>query len=83
MGSVRFSPDVEVHIATFAERGGSNKYFLGDYDSMGYGREEATAWEGDELVLSSFFGNINISYTDEELSDEESIKSPWTQCFGS
>ncbi|KZS91109.1 hypothetical protein SISNIDRAFT_517911 [Sistotremastrum niveocremeum HHB9708] len=82
MGSVKFSSAIAPQIATFAERGGNNKYFLGDYDSTGFGEQTESEWEGDELTLASFSGDIIISYDDERVSEEELAKmSFWTRCF--
>ncbi|KZS91107.1 hypothetical protein SISNIDRAFT_414427, partial [Sistotremastrum niveocremeum HHB9708] len=81
MGKVKLSPEIQPLTFTFSERGDNGKYFLGDYESCGYGEEDTKTWDGDELSLETVNGDLSVWYVDEERPQAK--KGFWKAVFGS
>jgi len=63
-GKIRYSNAVELSSTPFSEVNGLKIGFLGLFDSTEW--QPGVDWNGDELILETKDGNVNVYFDDEE-----------------
>ena len=63
-GGIKFSDAIQKRMTQFG-----TMWFIGDFESSGYGEGNVDEWAGDELILETMNGSTKVEFQEEEVDE--------------